>query len=139
MGNSQSSQKEQAMYCSYSKIQFKDLIAVIQDSHAVMQFYASSLLLPKIPIKLVDYKGYNSYTEDVFNARRHQKIDELTRIDPGLNNLYDVYSYVRNFKETYESQSDELDRKLELGRAFEITYGVMQYLIKELAYSCEAQ
>ena len=126
------SSKEQAEYCKFTKIQFTYLLSIIQDCHSVMQFYASALLLQKIPIKFTEYKVYSDDSEEFFNGKRN------TPSGSGMND-YDTYLYVKNFQKMYEGLESEIDRKQALETAFNATYDNLTRAIQDLSDSCLSQ
>lgn len=138
MGSGQST-PELANYCSYKKSDFKELIETIKDSHAVMQYYASILLLDRMPTQLPMYKNYNQMTEAIFNARRSETNSAINAVHDKLNSYYDVYVLLRVLKPEFEKNIEEKDRREHVTKIFNVTYTVMKLLIEELLTSCEVQ
>lgn len=136
MGNTIST-SDKATHCVYNKTDFKTTISIIKDAHSVMQFYASFLLLPKLPSDVTMFKNYNDITEQVFNSRRKEEIPELTKINPAIKSYYNVLSMLDSIKGMYITSSDETKRSL-IEQAFNLTYNVLVLLINELGNSCDA-
>lgn len=120
--------KTVAQHCKFSKQQFNYLLAIIKDSHSVMQFYASSKLLGLVPVNFIEYRTYSPISEEFFNSRRNDN-DQV--------NYYQVYNFISNFKEMYEKLPSEASRSEALDKAFNHTYSVVRKLIDELDMTCE--
>ena len=132
MGQGQSTSKT-AVTCKIQKVQLKDYIAVIQDAHNILQFYASALLLPKIPRNLPGYKSYSNLSEAVFNSRRNEPIATLSALNLDITTLYEAYIFIRDLKSSFERIEDENGRRAKLDEVFKITYGVLDVLTTELS------
>jgi hypothetical protein len=104
-----------------------------------MQYYASVLLLNRLPAQIPLYKNYSPLTEAIFNTRRNESNPELSKIDSKIQNYYDMYSMLKSFKTDYESVSEQDAKRDKLGKVFELTYTVMKLLTAELGTSCEVQ
>ncbi len=138
MGGGQSA-PQLANYCSFKKTEFKETIEIIKDSHAVMQYYASILLLSRMPNQLPMYKNYTPLSEAVFNYRRLESISGINTVDDKLNSYYDVYNMLKTLKPEFEKTLEESGRREQITKIFNVTYAVMKSLTEELASSCEYQ
>ena len=137
MGASQSLSVK-ATECKYKKQEFKSLIGIIQNAHDVLQFYASSALIPISPIKLPQYPLYES--EDYYNVRRKLIMPELEKLNiPSLSTVYDSYNYMKDFQKLYEQASDNDVRKKHLDNVFNVADTTLRILINELQQSCLSQ
>jgi hypothetical protein len=141
MGNSQSSHieatQEVAQQCKFSKATFNEMIGVINDTHSVMQFYASALLVVRTPTRFAEYKKFSSTSEAIFNSTRNNGVSGLSSLDSSFSSYYDVYLYVRDFKTKYEQTKEDDDRRVLLTDAFNITYGTMKLLLNDLVNACQ--
>lgn len=133
MGGGQSKSPE---YCKFSKIQFNYLLAIIKESHSVMQFYASANLLNKVPVKFIEYMTYPAEVEEYFNTRRNDPF-QPTEDDP--MGFYDTYLYIKNFKRIYEGLGSESERAESLIMAFTVTNSTVKKLVQELLDTCLGQ
>ena len=142
MGNSQSQQVqkcvEDAEKCKMHKATFNELMSVITDTHSIMQFYASSLLMLRAPSRFASYKTFNSESENMFNRLRNTPTSGLSSISNTntFNTYYDVYNYTKDFKNIYEKATEEEERRVLLGEIFNVTYGTMKVLLREVTEAC---
>ena len=149
MGNAQSQQVEQeqqvqkcvedAEKCKMHKATFNEMMNIITDTHSIMQFYASSLLMLKAPSRFASYKTFNSESENMFNRLRNTPtsgISSISNTNASFNTYYDVYNYVKDFKNVYEKATVEDERRVLLGEIFNVTYGTMKVLLREVTEAC---
>jgi hypothetical protein len=129
-----------ATMCKYQKQDFNTKINVIKDAHTVLQFYASILLKEKMPVQLPEYKNYSDVSEDYFNQKRKDQYEELSSINPKINNYYDFYNALRILQQEYErGDITENERRSKILNIFDISYAILKKLIEELSDSCEMQ
>jgi|688.fasta_scaffold198975_2 hypothetical protein len=120
--------------CSYNKYSFKDKLDVIRDAHEVSQYYASLLLLERLPIKLDIYKNYSDHTEEYFNPTRKNVLTDLNM------SYYKFYQYINSIPELYEkTDMTESDRRKLLTDIFNKCYIVQKYIIEDLWDDCNGQ
>lgn len=139
MGQSQSNVKQVAKTCRYNKQEFNNKIAIVQDAHNVLQFYAKQLLSEKMPIQL-DYTNYNEISEDYFNTRRKDEIPEFTEANPKIKNYYDFYKAIESLDREYtRNDITENERRQKITDVFNLCQIVLTVLVNELGVSCEEQ
>jgi hypothetical protein len=138
MGGVSSSQKAQT--CKYSKQDFTTRINVIRDAHSVMQFYASILLREQMPATLPEYKNYSGASEEYFNTKRKENIQELVSLNPKIKNHYDFYNALTFLQTEYERRDiTDNERKSKITNIFDISYVLLKFLVDDLSSSCEEQ
>lgn len=123
-----------AYICKYNKSSFNEKLNIIRDAHDVSQYYASLLLLEKLPIKLAIYKNYSDATEEYFNPTRKVYLNDLD------SSYYQFYQYLNTLRDIYE-QSDVSDviRKKLLTNVFNKCYTVQKYIIEDLWNDCNEE
>lgn len=126
--------------CKYQKEDFNAKIDVLRDAHALMQFYASLLLSEKMPINLPEYRNYNSTSEEHFNKKRKEEMQDLMGLNPKIRNYYDFYNGLNNLQGEYERNDiTENERRNKIKDIFNISYAVLRLLVEELWESCDVQ
>ena len=131
MGAGQSLE-QRAQECKYNKQEVGNLIQFLSNAQEVMQFYASSALIPKSPNSLPKYPIYEA--EAYFNNNRMEVLVDLESLNiAGLSSVYDAYNFVRNFQNNYEKSSDDDTRKEKLSNILEVTKTVIRFIIADLA------
>lgn len=134
MGGSSSSIPADAYICKYNKASFNQKLDIIRDAHEVSQYYASLLLVEKLPIQLDYYKNYNEQTEEYFNPTRKNILPDLDM------SYYQFYQYLESLKKYYElSDNTENDRRKLLTDVFNKCYTVQKYIIEDLWEDCNGQ
>lgn len=120
-----------AYICKYNKSSFNEKLNIIRDAHDVSQYYASLLLVEKLPIKLLNYKNYSDATEEYFNPTRKISLNDLG------SSYYQFYQYLNNIQELYEQpDNSETDRRRMLTDIFNKCYIVQKYIIEDLWNDC---
>lgn len=120
-----------AYICKYNKSSFNEKLNIIRDAHDVSQYYASLLLLEKLPLKLSIYKNYNDASEEYFNPTRKTILNDLG------SSYYQFYQYLNSIQEIYEQpDNSETDRRLLLTNIFNKCYVVQKYIIEDLWDDC---
>lgn len=120
-----------AYICKYNKSSFNEKLNIIRDAHDVSQYYASLLLVEKLPLKLSNYKNYNDATEEYFNPTRKNILNDLG------SSYYQFYQYLNNIQELYEQpDNSETDRRRMLTDIFNRCYIVQKYIIEDLWNDC---
>lgn len=138
MGGVSSSQKAQT--CKYNKQDFNTRIGVVKDAHTLMQYYASILLREQMPATLPEYKNYAPASEDYFNTKRKETIQELVALNPKIKNHYDFYNALTFLQTEYERRDiTDNERKSKITNIFDISYVLLKLLIEDLLNSCEEQ
>ena len=131
---------EIAQMCSYNKEDFNKKLNILRDSHSLTQYYASVLLSEKMPITLKEYINYNEESEDYFNTRRKETIDDLQSANPKIKNYYDFYDALNNLQNEYERNDiSENERRSKITDVFNVSYTIMRLLIEDLWESCDVQ
>lgn len=138
MGNIISKGEEIATYCKYNKKSFRKQIYMIQEAHDIVVYYSKFLLHSKMPIDLGDYKNYGDDTEDYFNIKRKETINELLQYN--IKSYYDFYKMVETLPNAYrKSEMTESERKNLITLYVEIAQSVLKSLVEELYTSCDVQ
>lgn len=123
-----------AYICRYNKESFNKKLDIIRDAHEVSQYYASILLIYKLPIKLEHYKNYSEATKKYFNSVRKHKLDDL------YTSYYEFYIFLQSLQELYENTyNNENDRLEIITDVFNRCYTVQKYIIKDLWEDCNRQ
>ena len=126
--------------CKYQKDDFNNKIEVLRDVHALMQYYASLLLSEKMPMNLPEYRNFNAVSEDYFNKRRKDEMNDLMEANPKIRNYYDFYNGLNNLKAEYEkNEITENERRNKIKDVFSISYVILKMLVEELWQSCDIQ
>uniref|UniRef100_A0A6C0H6H7 Uncharacterized protein n=1 Tax=viral metagenome TaxID=1070528 RepID=A0A6C0H6H7_9ZZZZ len=129
-----------AQYCHYTKADFQTKIDIIRDAHSIVHNYADLLLLEdKMPIQLPEYKNYMDVSENYFNTRRKDTIQDLQAVNPKIRNYYDFFNALSNLQSEYEKSEGEKERRSKVRDVFEISYVILRLLIEELWESCDEQ
>lgn len=133
MGSS-SSVPANAYICKYNKTSFNNKLDIIRDAHEVSQYYATLMLVQKLPVKLDLYKNYSEMTEEYFNPNRKVVLPDLEM------SYHQYYQYLQTLSEYYEqSNNTENDRREILTKIFNKCYTVQKYLIEDLWEDCNGQ
>lgn len=134
-----SSSIEVAKTCVYNKADFETKINIIRDAHTIMQHYATILMSEKMPLKL-EYLSYSDDSEEYFNSRRKDIIQELQQANQKIRNYYDFYNALNNLSNEYEKNDiTENERRSKVTEVFNISNLVLRLLVEELLESCDSQ
>jgi len=133
-GSSSTVIPKDAYICKYNKQSFNEKLDIIRDAHEVSQYYASLLLIEKLPIKLDYYKNYSQATEKYFNPTRKNTLADL-----GMS-YFQFYHYLESLQKLYESTDNSENNRRELiTSVFNKCYSVQKYIIEDLWEDCNGQ
>jgi hypothetical protein len=137
MGASQSLQ-DQARFCKYTKKDFITMVEILQDAQEVLQFYASSALIPDSPKKLPKYPILDN--ESYYNGKRLNAVTELEKLNiPSLSSVYDAYNYIKNFQLIYETAADNDARRLHFTNILGVVDVTINFILKDIQSTCTLQ
>jgi hypothetical protein len=123
-----------AYICKYNKESFNQKLDIIRDAHEVSQYYASLILMDKLPITLDYYKNYSQTTENYFNPVRKVILADLD------SSYYQFYQSLESLREYYEqTDNTENDRRKIISDIFNKSYIVQKYIIEDLWEDCNNQ
>ncbi len=126
--------------CSYDKKTFEKQVYVLLDTHNLIQYYASFLLMEKLPITLPEYKNFTIESEMIFNKIRYEENPVYASTNPSVKSYYDVYNMLSNLQKDYEkTDSTQNDKREKLTQLHTLLYLTLTSLISDLNNSCASQ
>ena len=139
-GSSSAVSTEVAQNCVFAKTDFQTKIDIIRDAHSMVQYYATLLLSEKMPLQLPEYKNYIEVSENYFNTKRKDTIQDIQDTNPKLRNYYDFFNALNTLQMEYEkNEITENDRRRKVRDVFEVSYVILRLLVEELWESCDVQ